>query len=94
MLRNCKDDVVVVGSVFCQNETIKFKEDCNMKVIIFGATGGIGKWAVKYALEKGYDVTVFVRNAKKVQPHEHLTVIEGQIFINDPLYYRLVIFVH
>lgn len=50
-----------------------------MKVIIFGATGGIGKWAVKYALQKGYDVTVFVRNAKKVQPHEHLTVIEGQI---------------
>ena len=32
MLRNCKDDVVVVGSVFCQNETIKFKEDCNMKL--------------------------------------------------------------
>lgn len=27
-----------------------------MNVIVFGATGGIGKWAVKYALEKGYEI--------------------------------------
>lgn len=36
-----------------------------MKVLIFGATGGIGKWAVKHALMQGHEVTVFVRNASK-----------------------------
>ena len=38
-----------------------------MKVVIFGATGGIGKWALKYALEKGNEVTAFVRSPQKVK---------------------------
>ena len=51
-----------------------------MNVIIFGATGGIGKWAVKHALEKGYQVTAHVRSPDKVkQQDEHLTVIKGEI---------------
>lgn len=51
-----------------------------MNVIIFGATGGIGKWAVKHALEKGYQVTAYVRSPDKVkQQDEHLTVIKGEI---------------
>ena len=50
-----------------------------MNVIIFGATGGIGKFAMKHALAKGYSVTAYVRNAKKLQPQENLTVIEGQL---------------
>lgn len=33
-----------------------------MNVIIFGASGGIGKWAVKHALAKGYNVTAYLRN--------------------------------
>lgn len=53
------------------------------KVIVFGATGGIGKFAVKHALEKGYSVTVFVRNGKKVLPQKNLNVVEGQI--DDPV---------
>ena len=32
MLRNCKVDAVVVGSVFCYNEITKMKEDFIMKV--------------------------------------------------------------
>jgi putative NADH-flavin reductase len=51
-----------------------------MRVIIFGATGGIGKWALKHALEKGHEVTAYVRNpSKKTIEHEHLTVIKGEI---------------
>lgn len=51
-----------------------------MNVIIFGATGGIGKWAVKHALEKGYQVTAYVRSPDKVkQQDEHLTVVKGEI---------------
>ncbi len=51
-----------------------------MKVLIFGATGGIGKHAMKHALDKGYDVTVYVRNAKKITSDaENLTIVEGQL---------------
>lgn len=51
-----------------------------MKVLIFGATGGIGKWAVKHALMQGHEVTVFVRNASKVQSLSgDVRVIEGSI---------------
>jgi nucleoside-diphosphate-sugar epimerase len=36
------------------------------KVIVTGATGFIGTWLVKYLLEAGMDVTVIVRNKKKL----------------------------
>ncbi len=38
-----------------------------MKVIIFGATGGIGRHSVTRAKLNGYESTVFVRNAAKVK---------------------------
>jgi putative NADH-flavin reductase len=33
-----------------------------MKIIVFGATGGIGRLLVRYALDEGHAVTAFVRN--------------------------------
>ena len=51
-----------------------------MNVIIFGATGGIGKWVVKHSLEKGYHVTVYVRNKQKMEIHDDkLNVVQGEI---------------
>lgn len=51
-----------------------------MNVIIFGAAGGIGKWAVKHALQNGHHVTAYVRNAQKItETDENLTVIQGNI---------------
>ncbi|MDO5520983.1 MAG: SDR family oxidoreductase [bacterium] len=51
-----------------------------MKVIIFGATGGIGKWALKHALEKGHEVTAFVRTPSKITiKNSALHVIKGDI---------------
>jgi nucleoside-diphosphate-sugar epimerase len=51
-----------------------------MKVVIFGATGGIGKGALKYALEKGNEVTAFVRSPQKVkEQHERLTLFKGDV---------------
>lgn len=51
-----------------------------MNVIIFGATGGIGKWAVKHALQSGHHVTAYVRNAQKItETNQNLTVIQGNI---------------
>lgn len=55
-----------------------------MNVIVFGATGGIGKWAVKYALEKGYHVTAYVRNKQKMTvKDDKLTVVQGEIYDYD-----------
>lgn len=52
-----------------------------MNVIIFGATGGIGKWAVRHALDKGYHVTAYVRNKKKLAMiNEKLSVVQGEIY--------------
>ena len=51
-----------------------------MKVIIFGASGGIGKFAVKHALEKGYEVKAYLRNPSKlIIKHKNLTIIKGEI---------------
>ena len=51
-----------------------------MKVIIFGASGGIGKFAVKHALEKGHEVKAYLRNPSKLtMKHKNLTIIKGEI---------------
>lgn len=51
-----------------------------MKIAIFGATGGIGKFVLQYSLEQGYEVNAYVRNPKKINiSHENLLVIEGQL---------------
>jgi len=51
-----------------------------MKIIIFGASGGIGKFAVQHALEKGYEVKAFLRNPSKLTiKHENLTTVQGEI---------------
>ena len=55
----------------------------NMKVLIFGSTGTIGRELVKQALELGYAVTAFARNPTKVElKHAHLTVVKGDVM--DP----------
>ncbi|MFV8375252.1 NAD(P)-dependent oxidoreductase [Flavobacterium sp. LB1P71] len=52
-----------------------------MKVIIFGATGTVGVEIVKQALNKGYDVTAFVRNPEKIQNlnHVNLTICKADV---------------
>ena len=50
-----------------------------MKLIVFGATGGVGKLFVKQALEKGHDVTAFVRSPEKMDI-EGVHIIQGDAF--------------
>ena len=51
-----------------------------MKIVIFGATGIVGKAVVNEALSKGYDVSVLTRDAKKVSiKHRCLHVYEGNV---------------
>lgn len=52
-----------------------------MKIIVFGATGGVGQSFVKQAVESGLEVTAFVRTPAKLETtHEKLRVIQGDAF--------------
>ena len=52
-----------------------------MKIIVFGATGGVGRLVVKQALEEGFDVTAFVRTPDKLKATgDRLTVVQGDAF--------------
>lgn len=52
-----------------------------MKIIVFGATGGVGRLVVKQALEEGFDVTAFVRTPDKLKAtDDRLTVVQGDAF--------------
>jgi len=54
------------------------------KVLIFGATGGTGKELVKQSLEKGYEVTAFVRSPEKVEiTQSNLTLFKGDVLNYD-----------
>lgn len=51
-----------------------------MNVIIFGAAGGIGKYAVKHALTHGYQVTAYLRDKNKLNiSDKKLRIVEGEI---------------
>ncbi len=54
-----------------------------MKLAIFGATGNTGIELVKQALEKGHQVTAFVRDPSRLSiEHNQLNVVTGDVF--DP----------
>jgi putative NADH-flavin reductase len=54
-----------------------------MKLTIFGATGRTGRLLVEQALNAGYEITVLVRDASKLNLlNDRLNVITGQI--DDP----------
>ncbi len=52
-----------------------------MKVIVFGATGTIGKHLLEQSLAKGHDVSAFCRDAEKLKDFAHpkLRTIEGDV---------------
>ena len=52
-----------------------------MKVLIFGASGGTGRELLKQALDKGMEVTAFVRDFTKVEDiqHPNLSVVSGNV---------------
>lgn len=50
-----------------------------MKIIVFGATGGVGQQFVKMAVEAGHEVTAFARTPEKVTT-ENVHIIKGDVF--------------
>ena len=52
-----------------------------MNIIIFGASGGVGKHFTKLALDNGHSVTAYIRTPSKLEiNHENLTIIQGDAF--------------
>lgn len=57
-----------------------------MKLFILGATGGIGRRLLQLGLERGHQVTAYVRSPKKIESaHDWLNVIQGDIFNADQM---------
>lgn len=55
-----------------------------MKIIVFGATGRVGQHVLKQALEKGFEVTAFVRTPSKIEvEHGQLHIIQGDAFSKE-----------
>lgn len=52
-----------------------------MKVIVFGATGTIGKHLIEQALNEGHQVTAFCRDGQKLNEFKHarLSIVEGDV---------------
>lgn len=52
-----------------------------MKIIVFGATGSVGREIVKQALKKDLKVTAFTRSSEKMKKFKHanLTIYKGNV---------------
>ncbi|TQR17802.1 NAD(P)-dependent oxidoreductase [Psychrobacillus soli] len=48
-----------------------------MKIALFGATGRVGRDILLLLLQNNIEVTALVRDSEKVQPHDRLTVLQG-----------------
>jgi putative NADH-flavin reductase len=52
-----------------------------MKILVFGATGGTGTQVVQQAIDKGFEVTAFVRNPEKLKiANPNLKVEQGNVW--------------
>ncbi len=55
-----------------------------MKLIIFGATGTVGKHLVDQGLDLGHSVTAFTRNPQKItRHHSQLSIMQGDVLDFD-----------
>lgn len=50
-----------------------------MNILVLGATGNTGRQFLAKALAKGHTITAIVRDASKLEAHDGLTVIQGEI---------------
>ena len=50
-----------------------------MKLVIFGATGSVGRHIVTHALNRGHEVTAFSRRPRKLKKHRYLKRFKGDV---------------
>jgi putative NADH-flavin reductase len=55
-----------------------------MKIVVFGATGSVGRHVIEQALQQGHEVTAFTRDRAKVeQVDDRLNVVQGDLMNFD-----------
>lgn len=54
-----------------------------MKIALIGATGFVGSAILKEALDRGHEVTAIVRHTEKLQPHQKLRPVKGDVYNAD-----------
>lgn len=50
-----------------------------MKIAVFGATGGTGKYVVQHALAAGHEVIALARTPSKLDPQAGLEIVQGDV---------------
>jgi putative NADH-flavin reductase len=50
-----------------------------MNIVVFGASGPLGRCVVYAALAAGHQVTAFVRTPARLEPHPHLREVTGDV---------------
>lgn len=62
----------------------KESDEAPQKILVIGATGGTGRELVRQALERGYEVTAFVRTPSKFGiEHPKLRIMQGDVMDYD-----------
>lgn len=51
-----------------------------MKIVVFGATGGVGQHVVRRAVESGHEVTAFVRTPEKLETRDGVRIVTDDAF--------------
>ena len=70
------------GEACCADERgmILSRRD-SLRLFILGATGAIGRQLLRIGLERGHELTAYVRSPQKIAPSNGpLTVVEGDVF--------------
>lgn len=55
------------------------------KLLVLGASGGIGKWVVEMGQERGYEITVVVRKKASMDKFQNINIIQGNVLDSDVL---------
>lgn len=51
-----------------------------MKIVVFGASGGVGQQVLRRAVAGGHEVTAFVRSPEKLETRAGLNIVVGDAF--------------
>jgi len=56
-----------------------------VRLFLLGATGSVGTQLIDQGLERGHQITAFVRSPQKIRPRPNLSVIAGDLLDSDQL---------